>query len=109
MSEAPEIPPPPPEIPQGRIWGTLLAPPAATALGAAIVLRMGTPEDFWIVVLLVTVILVACFAIFYRTLSKRYRGISMTLMEIGFLTGQLMVCGAVGIGVLFVYLDWRFP
>jgi len=107
MSEAPEIPPPPPEIPQSRIWGTLLAPPAATWIGAEFAVRLGTPMDLSIVVLLVAIIVVACFAIFYRTLSKRYRGISMTLMESGFLTGQLIVCGA--IGAVIVYLHIRFP
>ena len=44
--------------------------------------------------------ILVCYTVFWKTLSKRYRGPSMVLMEAGYLFGQIIVCAMVG------WLSW---
>ncbi len=100
MQDSPDIPKSPPEISVGWVWTSLVAPPLATLAGF---LTVPFVEDslvgLGVLVPFVLGLIGVCYAIFYRTMIKRYRGMSMTLMEAGYLFGQLIVCSAIGIAI----------
>lgn len=101
MQEVPEIPAAPPAIPRGRIWAALLIPSIVVVDGTGIVaVADGGLDGLSVIPLLAACAILVCYAVFWRTLSKRYRGPSMVLMEAGYLFGQMMVCAMVG------WLSW---
>ena len=101
MQEIPDIPAAPPEIPRGRIWAALLIPSIVVVDGTGIVaVADGGRAGLSVIPLVAACAILVCYAVFWRTLSKRYRGPSMVLMEAGYLFGQMMVCAMVG------WLSW---
>lgn len=97
MNEPPETPVPPPSISRGRIWAALVVPSVVVVEGTGmVVLADGGRAGLSLMPLIAAGAIVICYALFWRTLSKRYRGPSMVLMEAGYLFGQIIVCAMVG-------------
>lgn len=96
MQEIPEIPSPPPEVPKGKLWVSLLMPPAVTVLltfftGITIDLRNYGIEFLYILPFCLVAIVFGQFA-FTSAWRTRYRGRTLVLTSIGYFLGQIVLC-----------------
>ncbi|WP_035613088.1 hypothetical protein [Haloferula sp. BvORR071] len=104
MNEEPPIPQEPPQIPQRKLWTTLLAPPLLTGGLNLIIaaLREGLGDGGVTLSLCVPLVgLVAIFVglvHFLACLRVRYRGNSVVLSGFGYFIGQVVICFAVWFG-----------
>ena len=108
MEEAPEVPSPPPEIPRGKLWTSLLLPLGITFIGSVIAAMVAEPStygraEFLVVLPVGLVAILVCLAVFISAWRVRYRGTSLVLTGFGFLLGQVILCLALWFGCC-VYL-----
>ena len=103
MEEAPQVPPPPPEIPKEKLWTALFLPPVVMCVGSLIaraaVMQNSSYGEEYLVMLpvgLVTILVTA--VLFVRVWRVRYRGRSLVLTTIGYILGQIVLCLAVWFG-----------
>lgn len=104
----PEIPPPPPEIPRGRLWASLGIPPVITIIGTIILsLAFGDRnygiEILWMLPVSLLAIIV-CLVYFILAWRVRYRGRTLVLTAIGYFLGQVILCLCVWFGCCFAVL-----
>ena len=109
MNEEPELPPPPPEVPTGRLWRSLLMPPILTITGTLIVglIAKGGRNYGAEILLMLPVGLIAIIVglvFFIRAWRVRYRGRTLVLTAIGYFLGEIILCLCLWYGCCFVTL-----
>lgn len=86
------VPEPVPEVPAGKMWTALAAPPLATVLGSLIATRPSQPDLVIVVPLIVIPIIIGFSFAFYAAVSRRYRGRSLVFLMLSYLLGQPIIC-----------------
>ncbi|BCX48043.1 hypothetical protein HAHE_19510 [Haloferula helveola] len=109
MDEEPEIPAPPPEVPRGRLWGSLVVPPILTVLGTIILALIGSSGmNYGAEVLLMLpiglVAIIICLVYFILAWRVRYHGRTLVLTSIGYFLGQIILCLCLWYGCCFAVL-----
>ena len=109
MDEEPEIPAPPPEVPAGKLWTSLIIPPALTVIGTLILSfafedsrNYGIEILFMLPVSLIAII--TCLVFFILAWRVRYRGRTLVLTAIGYFLGQVILCLCLWYGCCFAVL-----
>lgn len=109
MNEAPEVPTPPPEIPKGQLWTSLVAPPVMTLILTMVIgatyKRTGYGEEFLLVLPVGLLTILFCLATFVSAWKVRYRGRSLVLTSIGYFLGQIILCLGLWFGGCFLILS----
>lgn len=102
MNEAPEFPVPPPEIPKGKLWMSLAAPPVMTSILTMVIGgvydRNGYGQEFLLVLPVGLLTILFCLASFVSAWKVRYHGRSLVLTSIGYFLGQIILCLALWFG-----------
>lgn len=103
MEEAPQVPPPPPEIPKEKLWTALFLPPVVMCIGSLIARAAALRSPNYGMELLVMlpvglVTILATAVLFVRAWGVRYSGRSLVLTTIGYILGQIVLCLAVWFG-----------
>lgn len=100
----------PPQVPRGKLWAALLAPPLLTgglnliiaALGATGALGgSGADNAIGLSMCLLPVgllVIIICLIPFVACLRVRYHGRSVVLSGIGYFIGQVVICFAIWFG-----------
>ena len=100
--DEPALPEPPPRIRTGRLWLSLLAPPAITAATNLVIgccQAAGQYGEGMLVSLLVgTVAILAFLFVYLSAIRPRFRGRSAVLLGFAYPVGQIVVCLAVWFG-----------
>ena len=98
----------PPQIPRGKLWTCLLAPPLLSGLLTAI-LAAATRHEYGqgaVVVLPVGLAaIIICLFPFLACLRVRYQGRSVTLLGWGYFLGQIIVCLSIWFGTCLLVLQ----
>ena len=107
MNEAPEIPLPPPRIPRGKLWASLVIPPAATFIANWITGLNWNHNDYgqsflWVPILSLFLTIGFVFS-FNASLRPRFQGPSVLLLGFFYFIGQIVICLAVWFGSCFIF------
>jgi hypothetical protein len=110
MNEAPEFPAPPPSIPRGKLWASLMAPPGATFIANCITGLNWSRNDYgvsflWVPILSLVLTIGYLFS-FNSALYPRYQGRSAILLGFFYFIGQIVICLAVWFGSCFLFTSW---
>jgi hypothetical protein len=109
MNEPPEVPTPPPDIPRGLLWTSLMAPPLMTSILTMVIgatyKRTSYGEAFLLVLPVALLTILFCLASFVSAWKVRYRGRSLVLTSFGYLLGQIILCLGLWFGGCYLIMS----
>jgi hypothetical protein len=99
----PEVPQPVPEIPKRALWLTLGVPPVAAVLAGMMIAIFDESEFVAFPAAMVCILTtVAGLGQFDALMARRYQGHSAVFLSWAYILGQMILCAALGTGVLVV-------